>query len=52
VIEANPLLADSRRRSIPTRWAGWFFKMKLADPAELDKLMDRPPTNAFVEPSA
>jgi len=29
----------------------WFFKLRIADPAELDKLMDRAAYEAFVEES-
>ena len=29
--------------------AGWFAKLKLADPAELDALMDRAAYEAFLE---
>jgi glycine cleavage system H protein len=28
---------------------GWFVKLRLADPAELDKLMDEAAYNEFVE---
>ncbi len=41
VIEGNPALADDP--AIINRDAegeGWFFKMRLADPSELDGLMD------------
>ena len=30
----------------------WFFKLKIANPAELDKLMDRAAYEAFVEESS
>ena len=32
--------STSQAWSIPIRRAGWFFKLKIADPAELDGLMD------------
>jgi glycine cleavage system H protein len=41
VVEVNQALADepSLANSDPMG-AGWFFKLKLANPAELDALMD------------
>ena len=41
VIEGNPALADDPALvNRDPEGAGWFFKMTLADPAELDGLMD------------
>lgn len=41
VIEVNPLLADEpgKVNQEPTG-AGWFFKMKVDDPSQLDALLD------------
>jgi glycine cleavage system H protein len=50
VTEANPALADdpSLVNSAP-EGEGWFFRMKLADRAELDGLMDGAAYRAFLE---
>ena len=50
VIEANPAIADdpSIINSDP-EGEGWFFKLRLADPAELDGLMDEAAYRAWVE---
>ena len=41
VIEGNPALADDPALiNRDPEGEGWFFKLKLADPAELDGLMD------------
>lgn len=49
VTEANQALADdpSLVNSAPED-AGWFFRLTLADPAQLDGLMDRAAYDAFV----
>ena len=42
VIEANPALADKPELvNEDAEGAAWFFKIKLADPAELGALMDK-----------
>lgn len=41
-LRAEPSLANSDPLG-----AGWFFKLKLADPAQLDALMDEAAYNAF-----
>jgi len=48
VVEVNQALADepSLANSDPMG-AGWFFKVKLSAPAELDALMDEAAYNAF-----
>lgn len=50
VIEANPAIADdpSVINSDP-EGDGWFFKLRLADPSELDGLMDEAAYRAWVE---
>ncbi len=50
VVEANEALADNPGliNSDPMG-EGWFFKMKIADAAELDGLMDENAYKAFVE---
>lgn len=50
VLEANPGIADdpSVINSDP-EGDGWFFKLRLADPAELDGLMDEAAYRAWVE---
>ncbi|WP_338503275.1 glycine cleavage system protein GcvH [Sphingomonas kaistensis] len=50
VLEANPAIADdpSVINSDP-EGDGWFFKLRLADPSELDGLMDEAAYRAWVE---
>lgn len=50
VTETNDALAadPSLVNSSPTD-EGWFFKIKLSDPSELDELMDEAAYNDFVE---
>jgi glycine cleavage system H protein len=50
VVEGNQAVVDdpSLVNSDP-QGAGWFFKMTLANPAELDGLMDQAAYDAFVE---
>ena len=50
VLEANPAIADdpSVINSDP-EGEGWFFKLRLADPSELDSLMDEAAYRAWVE---
>jgi glycine cleavage system H protein len=43
-LEAEPSLANTDPEN-----AGWFFKVKLASPSDLDDLMDADAYNAFVE---
>ena len=49
VTESNPALADDPAlvNSAPEA-EGWFFKLTLADPAELEGLMDKAAYDAFV----
>ena len=48
VVEANAALADTPETvNADPEGDGWFFKLKLADPAELDALMDRDAYLAF-----
>jgi glycine cleavage system H protein len=49
VLEANPGIADdpSIINSDP-EGEGWFFKLRLADPSELDSLMDEAAYRAWV----
>lgn len=50
VIEANQALVDdpSLANSDPLG-AGWFFKLRLADPGQLDALMDEAAYTAFTQ---
>ena len=50
VVEANAALADSPGdvNAEPTG-KGWFFKLRIADKAELDGLMDEAAYDAFVK---
>lgn len=43
-LEADPALVNSSPEG-----EGWFFKLKLSDPAELDGLMDAADYKAFVD---
>jgi len=50
VIEGNAALADdSSLVNSDAEAAGWFFKLTLSDPSELDSLMDEAAYAAFVE---
>jgi glycine cleavage system H protein len=52
VIEANADLAGQPALvNEDAEGKAWFFKLRIADPAELDKLMDRAAYEAFVEES-
>lgn len=50
ILEVNPALEEDPAlvNSAPED-GGWFFKMTIADPGELDKLMDEDGYKAFVE---
>ena len=50
VVEANEALADAPETvNAAPEAAGWFAKLKLANPAELDQLMDRPAYEAYLQ---
>ena len=50
VTEANAALADTPGDvNADPMGKGWFFKVKLSDPAELDELMDQAAYDAFVK---
>lgn len=50
VVEANAALAETPGDvNVEPMGKGWFFKMKLADPSELDGLMDQAAYDAFVK---
>ena len=50
VTEANAALADSPGDvNADPMSKGWFFKLKLSNPAELDELMDQAAYDAFVK---
>jgi glycine cleavage system H protein len=50
VIEANPALAETPGDvNADPMGKGWFFKIKLANPADLDGLMDQAAYDAFVK---
>ena len=50
VIEANPAIADDPSViNTDPEGEGWFFKLRLANPSELDGLMDETAYRAWVE---
>jgi len=50
VLEANAALAETPADvNTDPMGKGWFFKIKLADPSELDGLMDQAAYDAFVK---
>ncbi len=50
VVEVNEALAEEPGKvSEDPEGEGWFFKVKLADPAELNELMDAAAYEAFVK---
>jgi glycine cleavage system H protein len=50
VAEANDALAeDPAKVNSDPQGEGWFFKMKVADPSELDGLMDEAAYKTYVE---
>jgi glycine cleavage system H protein len=50
VTEANDALAeDPAQVNSDPQGGGWFFKIKIADPSELDGLMDEAAYKAYVE---
>ncbi|PXA99800.1 glycine cleavage system protein GcvH [Nostoc sp. 3335mG] len=49
VIEGNPALADTPELvNEDPEGDGWFFKLTLSDPSEVEKLMDEPAYREFV----
>ena len=49
LVEVNPALSDDPTLvNTDPLGAGWFFKMKLSDPSELDGLMDEAAYNAII----
>jgi glycine cleavage system H protein len=50
VVEANAALSDAPETvNAAPEAAGWFAKLKVANPAELDALMDRPAYEAYLQ---
>ncbi len=50
VSESNDTLADeSSLVNSDAEGAGWFFKIKISDPSELDEMMDEAAYKTFVE---
>ena len=50
IVESNAaLMADSTLVNTAPHTSGWFFKLKLSDPAELDQLMDQAAYDAFLQ---
>ncbi|THD81964.1 MAG: glycine cleavage system protein GcvH [Phenylobacterium sp.] len=50
VVEANAALSDSPETvNAGPETAGWFAKLKLANPSEVDALMDRPAYEAYLQ---
>ena len=49
VVEANDALSGAPETvNAEAETGGWFAKVRIADPAELDALMDKPAYDAFV----
>jgi glycine cleavage system H protein len=50
VVEANAAVSDAPETvNAAPEAAGWFAKIKLSNPAEVDALMDRPAYEAFLQ---
>jgi glycine cleavage system H protein len=50
VVEANAALSDAPETvNAAPEAAGWFAKLKLSNPSEVDALMDRPAYEAFLQ---
>jgi glycine cleavage system H protein len=50
VVEANAALSDAPETvNAAPEAAGWFAKLKVANPAEIDALMDRPAYEAYLQ---
>ena len=50
VVEANAALSDAPETvNASPEAAGWFAKLKLANPSEVDALMDRPAYEAYLQ---
>lgn len=50
VVEANTALSDAPETvNAAPEAAGWFAKLKVANPAEVDALMDRPAYEAYLQ---
>jgi glycine cleavage system H protein len=50
VTETNPAIVDDPSKvNSDAQGEGWFFKVKVADPAQLDALMDEAAYKTFVE---
>ncbi|MDP3745196.1 MAG: glycine cleavage system protein GcvH [Methylotenera sp.] len=50
VVEVNTILNDEPGKvNEDTMGTGWFFKLKMNDPGELDGLMDEPAYAAFIK---
>ncbi|MDB5418523.1 MAG: glycine cleavage system protein [Phenylobacterium sp.] len=50
VVEGNPALSDTPETvNASPEAAGWFAKIKIANPAEVEALMDRPAYEAYLQ---
>ena len=50
VTETNPAIVDDPSKvNSDARGDGWFFKVRIADPAQLDALMDEAAYKSYVE---
>lgn len=50
VVESNPALSDTPETvNAAPEAAGWFAKIKVANPAEVEGLMDRPAYEAYLQ---
>ncbi|MDB5443117.1 MAG: glycine cleavage system protein, partial [Phenylobacterium sp.] len=50
VVEGNPALSDTPETvNASPESAGWFAKIKIANPAEVEALMDRPAYEAYLQ---
>jgi glycine cleavage system H protein len=50
IVESNPTVCDDPETvNAAPEGAGWFAKIKLANPGELDALMDRPAYESYLQ---
>lgn len=49
IVEANEEIGDEPEMINQTPWDTWFVKIRMADPSELDELLDKDAYDAFCE---
>ncbi|MFA5586908.1 MAG: glycine cleavage system protein GcvH [Saccharofermentanales bacterium] len=49
IVEANEAIEDDPEQINQAPWDAWFVKIKMANPAELDDLLDQAAYDAFCE---